>query len=98
MGKLSEKTFNHRMPKCNTVLQSENGLFEPEIQPNSLGNCLFFALVRTIKSSKCFGHCPVKEQQKIIHIEYYRLNRITASYTPNNKVKTLPKNTLYEFN
>ena len=32
------------MPKCNTVLQSENDLFEPEI-----------------KSSKCFGHCPVKD-------------------------------------
>ena len=23
--------LNHRMPKCNTMLQSENGLFEPEI-------------------------------------------------------------------
>ena len=33
------KYFNRRMPKCNTVLQSENDLFEPEIQPNSHGNC-----------------------------------------------------------
>ena len=49
-----------RMPKCNTVLQSENDLFEPEIQPNSHGNCEFLAPIRTIKSSKCFGHCPVK--------------------------------------
>ena len=24
-----------RMPKCNTVLRSENELFEPEIQQNS---------------------------------------------------------------
>ena len=47
------------MPECNTVLQSENDLFEPEIQPNSPGNCEFLALIRTIKSSKCFGHCPV---------------------------------------
>ena len=31
--------INRRMPKCNTVLQSENDLFEPEIQPNSHGNC-----------------------------------------------------------
>ena len=31
--------FNCRMPKCNTVLQSEDDLFEPEIQPNSQGNC-----------------------------------------------------------
>ena len=30
---------NCRMPKCNTVLQSEDDLFEPEIQPNSHGNC-----------------------------------------------------------
>ena len=27
--------LNFRIPKCNTVLQSENDLFEPEIQPNS---------------------------------------------------------------
>ena len=32
-------TLNCRMPKCNTVLQSEDDLFEPEIQPNSHGNC-----------------------------------------------------------
>ena len=31
--------LNCRMPKCNTVLQSEDDLFEPEIQPNSHGNC-----------------------------------------------------------
>ena len=30
-----------KMPKCNTVLQSESDLFEPEIQPNSpeIANC-----------------------------------------------------------
>ena len=49
------------MPKCNTVLQSENDLFEPEIQPNSPGNCEFLALIRTIKSSKCFWHCSVNQ-------------------------------------
>ena len=27
--------LNRRMPKCNTVLQNENDLFEHEIQPNS---------------------------------------------------------------
>ena len=47
------------MPKYNTVLQSDNDLFEPEIQLNSPGNCEFLALIPTIKSSKCFGHCPV---------------------------------------
>ena len=46
------------MHRCNTVLQSENDLFEPEIQPN------FSYLIRTIKSSKCFGHCPVKGKAK----------------------------------
>ena len=45
---------NRRMPKCKTVLQSENDLFEPEIQPNSHGNCKFLTLSRTIKSSKMF--------------------------------------------
>ena len=50
------------MPKCNTVLRSENNLFEPEIQPNSPGNCEFLALISTIKSSKCFGHCSVNSQ------------------------------------
>ena len=54
--------FIRRMPKCNTVLQSENDLFEPEIQPNLHGNCEFLALIRTIKSSKCFGHCPVNAE------------------------------------
>ena len=43
------------MPKCNTVLKSENDLFKPEIQPNSHINCEFLALIRTIKSSKCLG-------------------------------------------
>ena len=32
-------SFYRRMPKCNTVLQSENDLFEPEIQPNSHEIC-----------------------------------------------------------
>ena len=57
--------LNRRMPKCNTVLQSENDLFEPEIQPNSHGNCQFLALTRTIKSSKCFGHCPVNGMEGV---------------------------------
>ena len=59
---INKVVVNRRIPKCNTALQSENDLFEPEIQPNSHGNCEFLALIRTIKSSKCFGHCPVKEQ------------------------------------
>ena len=42
---LNFHSLNRRMPKCNTVLQSENDLFEPEIQPNSHENCEFFALI-----------------------------------------------------
>ena len=34
-----------RMPKYNTVLQSESDLFEPEIEPDSAGNCEFLALI-----------------------------------------------------
>ena len=52
------------MPKCNTVLQSENDLFEAEIQTNSHENCIFLTLIRTIKSTKCFGHCPAKGKAK----------------------------------
>ena len=48
------------MPKCNTVLQSENDFIQPKIQTNSHGNCEFLALIRTKKFSECFGHCPVK--------------------------------------
>ena len=51
---------NRRMPKSNTVLQSEYALFQLEIQPNSPRNCVFLALIRTVKSSKSFGHCPVQ--------------------------------------
>ena len=39
VGKYALSIINCRMPKCNTVLQSEDDLFEPEIQPNSQGNC-----------------------------------------------------------
>ena len=60
--------FNRGVPKCNTVLQSENDLFEPEIQPYSPGNCGFLALIRTIKSSKCFRHCPVNNQINVIRL------------------------------
>ena len=52
--------YIRRMPKCNTVLQIENDIFGPLIKPNSPGNCQFSALILTLKSSKCFGHCPVK--------------------------------------
>ena len=54
--------FNRGVPKCNTVLQSENDLFEPEIQPNSPENCEFLSLIRTLKSSKCFDYCAVNNQ------------------------------------
>ena len=37
------------MPKCNTVLQSENDLFEPEIQPSSYRNCEFWGVDRTLQ-------------------------------------------------
>ena len=52
--------YIRRMPKCNTVLQTENDIFGPLIKPNSPGNCQFSALILTLKSSKYFGHCPVK--------------------------------------
>ena len=42
------------MPKCNTVVQTENDLFEPEIQPNSPENCQFLTLLRTLKIPKSF--------------------------------------------
>ena len=57
----SEIVYYFRIPKCNTVLQSESDLFEPEIQPDSPGNCKLWALIRTIKSSECFGHCSVRK-------------------------------------
>ena len=57
------------MPKCNTVLQNESDLFEPEIQPSSPGNCEFLALIRTIKSSKCFGHCLVNTHLTSRHVK-----------------------------
>ena len=49
------------MPNCTTVLQRENDLFEPEIQPNSHGNCEFLALTWAI-NPQCFGHCPVNKR------------------------------------
>ena len=52
------------MPKCNTVLQSENDHFVPEIQPNSHGNCKFLALIRTIKTSKCLGIVQLMVKQR----------------------------------
>ena len=61
------------MPKCNTVLQSESDLFEPEIQPNSPGNCDFLAFIRTIKSSKCFRHCSVNPDSYNILYHYYSI-------------------------
>ena len=33
--------INRRIPKCNTLLQTENDLFKPEIQPNSPGLPIF---------------------------------------------------------
>ena len=60
------------MPKCNIVLQSENDLFQPKIQPNSHGNCEFLPLFRTIKSSKCFGYCPVNAHIPVyLFLEYH---------------------------
>ena len=56
------------MPKCNTVLQSENDLFQHKIKPNSHGNYEFLALIRTIKSSKCFGHCPVINVYNVCYV------------------------------
>ena len=42
-------SINRRIPKYNTV-QTKNDLFQPEIEPNSPGNCQFSALLRTLKS------------------------------------------------
>ena len=48
------------MPKCNSVLQTENDLFQHEILPNLSENCHYLTSFRTPKSSKTFGHSPVK--------------------------------------
>ena len=42
------------MPKCNTVLQSENDLFEPEIQPDSYRKLLIFGSYSDYKILKMF--------------------------------------------
>ena len=56
-------SFNdRRIPKCNTVLQSENDLFEPKIELNSLN--FEFSAFPTMKLSKCFRHCSVKGKAK----------------------------------
>ena len=40
------------MPKCNSVLQTENDLFQREIRPNLSENCHFSTFFRPPKSSK----------------------------------------------
>ena len=53
------------MPKCNTMLQTENDLFEPEIQPNSPGNFQF----RPFFSLK--NHQKVLDILQLIDVDYY---------------------------
>ena len=61
--------FNRRMSKCNSVLQTEKDLFQPEVRPNLSENCHFSTFFRTPKSSKTFGHSPVKISYfGIIHV------------------------------
>ena len=48
------------MSKYNTVLQTEMELFQPEIWGNLPENWHFSTFFRTPKSSKTFGHSPVK--------------------------------------
>ena len=60
------------MPKCNTVLQSENDLLNPKFYKIRIEISNFLAL-RTIKSSECFWHCPVKDKAKAKPLLYLRL-------------------------
>ena len=78
--------INRRMLKCNTVLQSEIDLFQPKIQPNSHGNCEFLALIRTIKSSKCFGHCPVKNNISKTEYDLEQIIRFITNESLENTI------------
>ena len=53
--------INRRMPKCNSVLQSEKDLFQPEIRPSLSENCHFMTFYQT----KTFGHLPVKSSSEL---------------------------------
>ena len=57
---LISNKVNWRTPKCNTVLQTEEDLFHPEIQPNSPKSALFDRF-RLPKFPNSFGHYPVKD-------------------------------------
>ena len=50
--KYQASVVNRRMPKCNTVLQSESDPFEPEIQPNSHGNCEFLVVLYNLQNRR----------------------------------------------
>ena len=52
--------FNRRMPKCNSVLLTEEDLFQYEIWANLPKNCCLSTFIQPPKSSKTFGHTPVK--------------------------------------
>ena len=55
-------SINRRMPKRNSMLQTENDLFQREIRRNLSENCHFSTLFRPPESSKTFGHCPVNKK------------------------------------
>ena len=46
--------INRRMPKCNTVLQTEKDLFQSEIRPNSPENCHFLTVFYMNLSKEIF--------------------------------------------
>ena len=54
--------LNHRMPKCNTVLQSKNDLFEPEIHTNFSEN----------------GQLKVKQKRSLCFTLVFNSNKNTA--------------------
>ena len=57
-------TLNWRMPKCNSVLQTEKDPFQPEIRPNFSENCHFSTFFELQNPQKTFGHSPVKINPK----------------------------------
>ena len=64
--------INRRMPKCNSVLQAEKDLFQHEIRPNLPEKCHFLTFFRTLKSSKTFGHWPVKTNF-VLRTQWFRI-------------------------
>ena len=71
--------LNRRMPRCNSVLQTEKDPFPREIRPNFPENCHFSTFFRTPKSSKTFGHFPVNNTGVIVIVFMWEKEFIVRS-------------------